>query len=82
VVSAVLAGQDESCDKNKAAEDLVPPICYKDYAAFVNGFLTYVTGDLAGSAVTTNTLLTDWTYVYLPTEFKFKAEINTGGIGV
>ncbi len=70
--------QDKNCEKGEAAADLALPICYKDYAAFVDGFLTYVTGDLAGSAVTTNTLLTDWTYVYLPTEFKFEAEINTG----
>jgi hypothetical protein len=70
--------QDRNCDKGKAAQDLQFPICYKDYAAFVDGFLTYVTGDFEGSRVTTNTSEADWTYVYLPTAFKFKAEINTG----
>lgn len=81
-----LDGKDESCDKNKPAEDLVAPICYKDYAMGTaydaDGKvteLTYVNGDYKGLPVTTNTLLTDWTYVYLPTEFKFKAAISTGG---
>jgi hypothetical protein len=67
--------QDRNCDKEKAAEDLQSPICYKDYAAYVNGSLTYVTGDQKGVAVQTPN---DWTYVYLPTEFKFKAGIVTG----
>ncbi len=73
--------QDRNCDKGKAAQDLVPPICYKDYATAAydaNGTfvsLTYVTGDYAGTTVQDPQ---NWTYAYLPTAFKFRADLDSG----
>ena len=67
--------QDRNCDKNKAVGDLMDPICYKERATKVNGALTYLTGPLKGQLVGNPG---EWTFVYLPTAFKFKATLNVG----
>jgi hypothetical protein len=73
---------DRNCDKGKAAADLQYPVCYKDYAAFVDGTLTYVTGAYAGDPVEYHdTSLSDWTYAYLPTAFKFVAYLESSTTG-
>lgn len=72
----VLFWQDRNCDKGKAPGDLLDPICYKEFAAFgSDGFLRFVTGPFAGSVVANKF---DWTFVYLPTLFKFKVDLIVG----
>lgn len=75
--------QDMSCDKNKPVGDLADPVCYKERAVKVDGILTYLTGPLKGQIVgnTQNDSANNvgyWTFVYLPTAFKFKAALNVG----
>jgi len=71
--------QDRSC--NKGTITGYQTNCYQDYAGFVNGTLTYINGAFAGYPVTINSALADWTYIYLPTSFKFKATLNNSTTG-
>jgi hypothetical protein len=71
---APLFWQDRNC--NKGSITGFQTTCYADFAVFTDGTLTYITGDSTGQPVTINTPLADWTYVYLPTTFKFKATLN------
>ena len=73
--------QDKNC--NKGAITNFGTTCYSDYAASDGyGGLTYVTGNFAGQPVTYNTSLADWTYIYLPTALKFKADLINSTTGV
>jgi len=68
--------QDRECDKGKAPEDLTDPVCYKEFAGFDSeGTLRFVTGPGAGNLVIGKE---NWTYVYLPTGFAFKIDLNFG----
>ena len=52
------------------------PVCYTDRAVKnADGTLVYVSGPLAGTPVAAPA---DWTFVYLPTEFRYKAAVVTG----
>ena len=67
--------QDRNCSKGLPVGDLTNPVCYRDLAVKNDGVLVYVTGPSAGTPVTN---AADWTFMYLPTVFKFKATlVNT-----
>jgi hypothetical protein len=51
------------------------PVCYTDRAAMLGGQLTYVSGPLTGTLVAEPG---KWTFVYLPTVFRYKAAVVTG----
>ena len=70
--------QDRNCSKGLPVGQLADPVCYRDLAVKVNGILTYITGLSSGTAVAN---LPDWTFMYLPTVFKFKATLINSASG-
>lgn len=72
--------QDKNCSKGLPAGQLADPVCYRDLAVKINGTLTYVTGPSSGTAVATASL-PDWTFMYLPTVFKFRATLINSASG-
>ncbi len=70
--------QDRNCSKGLPADQLTAPVCYKELAYFApdgqGPTLTYATGPDAGSPVP---FPADWTFVYLPIAFEFKAFLDT-----
>ena len=67
--------QDRNCSKGLPVGQLADPVCYKDLAVKENGVLTYITGPSAGTQVFDES---GWTFIYLPTVFKFKADLKSG----
>jgi hypothetical protein len=54
------------------------PVCYTDRAfKRTDGTLVYVSGPLTGTPVAAPA---DWTFVYLPTEFRYKAAVETATV--
>ena len=65
--------KDRDCIKGQPSGNT----CYKDLAAYVDGVLTWVTGDNTGQAVGN----TDgFVFVVLPTQFAMQAWVTTAGV--
>lgn len=84
--------QDRNCSKGLPPEQLTDPVCYKEVAIFVYNSdgtrtLTYATGALSGTPVAAGSDCSpdnpycDWTFVYLPTGFKFTATLQNSTTG-
>lgn len=70
--------QDRNCSKGLPPAELTNPVCYRDLAVKNNGVLVYATGPSAGVPVPN---AADWTFMYLPTVFKFKATLVNSASG-
>ena len=73
--------QFANCSRGTATNPIPSglPVCYTERARKVNGTLIYATGPLAGTPISA-TEAVNWTYVYLPTEFRYRAVVQIGGV--
>jgi hypothetical protein len=73
--------QDRNCSKGLPVGQLTDPVCYRDLAVKVNGALVYITGPYTGALVSSVDNEANWTFTYLPTAFKFRADLINSAAG-
>lgn len=71
--------QFDNCARGTATNPIPTslPVCYTDRAVKLNNTLVYASGPLTGTAVANPA---HWTFVYLPTAFRYKAAVETGSM--